>query len=61
MADFYMQKRDRMSRVTSLGTGRGRHSQAKHAQKLRKDMEWDHKPKYTGEEDKGGNWSNFVI
>lgn len=52
MADFYMQKLDSISTVTSLGTGRRRHSQAKHALKPKKDMEWDHKLKYTGEGDK---------
>lgn len=61
MADSYMQKLDRMSSVTSLGTGRGQHSQAKHAQKLRKDMKWDRESKYAGEEDKEGTWSNLII
>lgn len=46
--DFYMHRLVELSSVTGLGTGRERHSQAKHAQELRKDVGWDSKPEYTG-------------
>lgn len=61
-ADSSMHRLDRQRSVTSLGTGQGRHSQAKHARELRKDMGRDHKPEQSREgEDKGGTWSNFLI